>query len=81
MVRGLLDDFGRQVRQGHSFDEVEAHRDEVATLIVAIARGRPDCTAKGASPPRVSALRLILHRRHRTAAGAPGLACRLAPSS
>jgi hypothetical protein len=35
-VRGALDDFSRRVRQAHSFDEVEAHRDELAELIVGI---------------------------------------------
>ena len=35
-VRGVLDDFSRRVRQAHSFDEVEAHRDELAELIVGI---------------------------------------------
>jgi hypothetical protein len=51
VVCGLLDDFGRQVRQAHSLDEVEAHRDEVATLIVAIARAA-DQTARRRAPRR-----------------------------
>jgi hypothetical protein len=36
LVRGVLDDFSRRVLQAHSFDEVEAHWDELAELIVSI---------------------------------------------
>jgi hypothetical protein len=38
-VRGMLNDFSRRVRQAHSFDEIEAHRDELATVIVDVASG------------------------------------------
>ena len=37
-VRGVLNDFSRRVRQAHSFDEIDAHREELATLIVDVAR-------------------------------------------
>jgi hypothetical protein len=39
-LRGVLDEFSRRVRQAHSFDEIEAHRDELSELIVSLLSAR-----------------------------------------
>jgi hypothetical protein len=56
-VGDVLNDFSRRVRQAHSFDEIDAHRDELAELIVGlIAPAHADDVAvhsqrKGATRP------------------------------
>ena len=39
-VQQVLNDFSRRVRQAHSYDEIDAHRDELADLLVQIVTRR-----------------------------------------
>jgi hypothetical protein len=39
-LRGVLDEFSRRVRQAHSYDEIEAHRDELSELIISLLSAR-----------------------------------------
>ena len=41
-VHGVLNDFSRRVRQAHSYDEIDAHRDELAELIIGLVAPVPD---------------------------------------
>jgi hypothetical protein len=49
-VGAVLDDFCRRVRQAHSFDEIDAHRDELVELIVGIIAPRTQTMPGGTQP-------------------------------